>query len=259
MDLTPTLSDPAPWVLIAAAALLGFGAFVKGAVGFALPMIAVTGLSFFLTAQEAIALLLIPSCVANIWQTMRQGWKAASDTFLRWMPVNLTMAVFLALTAQFVPVIPSDAIYGLLGVVVIMAGLTQLLGWQPRWQGEVRNRTFVEICVGVVAGIVGGLASVWGPIVLYYLVACGTAKQEQVRVVGLLSMIGWLVLSGAHVSSGILNSVTLPLSAAMLVPVLVGMWIGLRIQDRLNQQLFERLTLLVLIVAGLNLLRRALV
>jgi uncharacterized membrane protein YfcA len=36
------------------------------------------------------------------------------------------------------------------------------------------------------------------------------------------------------------------------------MWIGGRLQDRIDQNGFRRLTLLVLLIAGLNLLRRAL-
>ena len=44
----------------------------------------------------------------------------------------------------------------------------------------------------------------------------------------------------------------------MLVPALLGNAIGFRLQDRIDQALFRRLTLVVLIVAGLNLVRRGL-
>jgi len=36
------------------------------------------------------------------------------------------------------------------------------------------------------------------------------------------------------------------------------MWVGFRVQDRLDQQVFRRVVLSVLIVAGLNLVRRGL-
>jgi uncharacterized membrane protein YfcA len=44
----------------------------------------------------------------------------------------------------------------------------------------------------------------------------------------------------------------------MIIPVLIGQTLGNRVQDRLDQQKFKRLTLFVLIIAGLNLVRRGL-
>lgn len=67
--------------------------------------------------------------------------------------------------------------------------------------------------------------------------------------------IGWTVLTLAHLKSGVLNATTLPLSALMLVPVLA---LGMGLQDRMDAARFRRITLIVLCVAGLNLLRRGL-
>jgi hypothetical protein len=50
---------------------------------------------------------------------------------------------------------------------------------------------------------------------------------------------------------------TLPFSILMIVPALLGMWVGGRLQDRIDQKTFRRATLFVLLIAGLNLLRRA--
>ena len=44
----------------------------------------------------------------------------------------------------------------------------------------------------------------------------------------------------------------------MVVPAFVGMLIGQRINDRIDQTAFRRATLLVLFLAGLNLVRRGL-
>jgi len=45
---------------------------------------------------------------------------------------------------------------------------------------------------------------------------------------------------------------------AMCLPAAVGMAIGLRYQDRMDQALFRKVALAVLCIAGLNLLRRGL-
>ena len=55
-----------------------------------------------------------------------------------------------------------------------------------------------------------------------------------------------------------LNPVTLPASAWLVLPTMGAMFLGYRVQDRLDQEVFRRVTLAVLVLSGLNLLRRAL-
>ena len=244
--------------IAAAAAVMGLGGFVKGAVGFALPMVALAGLGFFLTAQEAIAIIVLPAAISNVWQMLRQGWAAAVGTFRRFWPIHVVMAVTLAIAAQVVPRIASDTLFAILGITVTIAAALQLLGWRPRAQVDMAFRNWIEAGVGLVAGIIGGITGVWGPIILNWLIALETEKREQVRMLGVNFLIGWWVLVGAHLGSGVLNDRTLPFSAAMLVPVVAGMWLGMKIQDRVDQALFRKLTLIVLCVAGLNLLHKGL-
>ena len=78
-----------------------------------------------------------------------------------------------------------------------------------------------------------------------------------------LSFVG-LLLAGLPISltkplgSGVLNAQTLPLSALMAVPAFVGMRLGFALQDRMDVVQFRRWTLILLVLTGLNLVRRAL-
>lgn len=247
-----------PILLAAIAGVMLLGGFVKGTVGFALPMVALAGLGLFLTAQEAIAIILVPAAMSNFWQTLRQGMPAARETFSRFWPINLTMAAALIVCAQFVPRIPSATLFVLLGIAVSTAAALQLLGWRPRAQRDMPGRAVIEVGVGLLAGIIGGITGVWGPIILYWLIALDTEKTAQVRMLGVNFLIGWWALVGAHLGSGVLGETTFLVSVAMLIPVLIGMFFGMKVQDRVDQVLFQRLTLIVLCVAGLNLLRRGL-
>ena len=85
-------------LLAAISAVMALGGFVKGAVGFAMPMISLAGLGLFLTAQEAIALVAIPAALTNVWQTLREGFSPAIATIRRFWLMNAVMAVLLALT-----------------------------------------------------------------------------------------------------------------------------------------------------------------
>jgi len=64
------------------------------------------------------------------------------------------------------------------------------------------------------------------------------------------------VLVIAHLQSGVLNAATAPFSALMIIPAMIGVWIGNRIQHRIDQVMFRKVTLWVLLIVGLNLIRR---
>jgi uncharacterized membrane protein YfcA len=89
------------------------------------------------------------------------------------------------------------------------------------------------------------------------LTAQDIGKADHIRIQGVIYGLGALVLVVAHLGSGVLDRGTLWFSAALVLPGLAGMALGFRMQDRIDQATFRRLTLVVLLVAGLNLIRRA--
>ena len=90
-----------------------------------------------------------------------------------------------------------------------------------------------------------------------YLTALNTNKIEQMRVQGVIYGLGAVALVVAHIGSGILTLATAQFSALLVLPAALGMWLGVQIQTRIDQTLLRRVTLLVLLVMGLVLLRRA--
>ena len=119
------------------------------------------------------------------------------------------------------------------------------------------RRGLATILFGTLAGVLGGFSAVFGPPTVAYLVSLDTEKQETVRLQGLMFFLGNLILFGAHLRSGVLNADTIPFSVLMLLPAFAGLWLGFKLQDRLDRSQFLRATLFVLLIAGLNLVRRA--
>jgi len=242
--------------LLVAAGFMAVGGFTKGAVGFALPLIAIAGLGSILPAHTALAALILPVFVTNVWQTFRQGIGPAWETFWSFRVLNAALFVTIAVSAQLAAAIPGEALFLLIGVVVSGFAVVQLLGWKP--PKPERGKGLLELAIGVIAGFSGGVSGVWGPPILMYLIALETPKTEQVRAQGVFFLVGSVILTGAHLRSGVLNAETTPLSLALVVPATLGMALGLTFHDRLDQKAFRRLTLAVLCIAGLNLLRRGL-
>ncbi|MFN3641601.1 MAG: sulfite exporter TauE/SafE family protein [Gemmobacter sp.] len=242
-----------PAAVAAAFAVTLFAGFVKGALGFAMPLIMISAFGSFMPAPVALAALILPTLTTNIHQALRQGWRAALASAVEFRRLIGTTVVFIALSAQFVPHIPQPVMLGLLGVPVILFSGVQLMGRSLAL--PIKHRLGAEYGLGVVAGVYGGISGVWGPPVLIFLLSIGVGKVETVRVQGVVFLIGAVVLMSAHLQSGVLNASTVPFSAALIVPAALGMWAGFRLQDRLDAARFRRWTLALLLLTGLNLLR----
>jgi uncharacterized protein len=247
--------DLPPHVLAGVIAVTLVASFVKGAVGFGMPMLMISGLASLLPAHEALAALILPTVVTNLFQAFRQGVGPALQSLKDWWRLIATVCLFIALSSQLVLEIPPAVMLGTLGVPLVAFTLSQLAGWELRFPAH--NRARAEVVAGAIGGFYGGLSGVWGPPTIALLLSFGVEKRQSVRVQGVVYLIGSAMLFFGHLSSGVLNARTLPLTAALVLPALCGLWLGFRLHDRLDPARFRRWTLIVLTLAGLNLIRRA--
>ncbi|PRX35441.1 hypothetical protein SAMN05216257_10280 [Meinhardsimonia xiamenensis] len=252
--MTGFLAELSPGVLAFTLAATVAAGFVKGAVGFAMPMIMISALGSVLRPDLALAALILPTLLSNLWQALRGGLRPALASAWKFREFVAIVLVFILVSAQLVRVLPQQVMYLLLGLMVTAFALAQLMGWRPVIRPEHRRRA--EIVLGTIAGFVGGISGVWGPPTVLYLNAIEAPKLEHIRVQGVVYALGSVALLGGHLNSGVLNATTLPASAALCLPALLGMALGFRLSDRLDQERFRRATLVVLTLAGLNLLRR---
>ncbi len=253
IDLVPFLA-PAGFALAFGVALIA--GTIKGLVGFAMPMIMVSGLSSIMAPDLALAGLILPTLATNGFQAMRQGPRAALESMKRFRAFLLIGALFLLLSAQLVRVLPPQVMLLIIGAPISLFALSQLMGKQLVLHHPSQR---MELGIGAFAGFIGGFSGIWGPPTVAYLTALGTEKTEQMRIQGVIYGLGAVVLLFAHIGSGVMRAETLPFSFLMIPPALLGMWIGGRLQDKIDQKGFRRATLFVLLIAGLNLLRRALI
>ena len=243
-------------ILAACLAVTLVAGVIKGAVGFAMPLVMVSGIGMLLDPQTTVAAIILPIVATNLVQTFRTGIgpavEAAREHWLYLLLVSLAILAF----GQLLPRIDTRTFSLILGIPVTILSLVQLAGWHPNIPAG-RERA-AEVVAGLLSGALGGLAGTWGPTTVLYLLALKVPKRKSVIVQGVIYGTGSIALLAAHLISGVLNPGTAPLSALLLVPGLIGIWFGLRIQDRLDPVRFRRWTLIVLAVAGLNLVRKGL-
>lgn len=252
MDVLTDLFSPG--ILVFAFAIGVFGGFIKGAVGFALPLVLVSGLTTIMDPLLAIAGLVVPTVATNLVQAMRAGpadaWSAVRDF---WKFILAACGMVLVVT-QILPKVSPAAMYLVIGVPVLALSLIQLAG--VRFQVSPERRPVTDVAVGLVAGTIGGVAGAPGPPTVLYLLALNVERARQLTIQGVVYGLAAVSLLLGHLNSGVLNRETLPFSVALLVPVGIGMALGLRLGDRLDAVRLRRLTLVMLVIVGANLIRR---
>jgi len=229
---------------------------VKGGVGFGMPMIMMSGISTFYDPKVALAALILPALLSNGLQTFRRGAGQAVKVVWNFRVYISVVLVLMVVAAQFTPRISQSLFLLIVGIPVVLLSLIQIFGWRPVI--DPAKRIFVELPVGIIAGITGGLAGMWGPPTTLFLTAIKTPKGDQLQIQGVIYGIGSIFLFLAHLRSGILTTQTFLLSVLVCIPAFTGLIIGFWLHDRMDQDRFRTATLVVLLVAGLNLIRRGL-
>lgn len=228
------------------------GGFVSGMTGFGTGL---TALAFWLHVigpTLAAPLVIVCSVITQV-QTLPHIWRG-----LDWRRLTPFIAGGLAgipVGTQLLTHIDPAAFKAAIGVVLV-AYSTGMLLLRPRlgtaWGGRIADGF-----VGVVSGVLGGLAGLSGALPTIWAAVRGWSKSERR---GMFQAFNLTVLSAALIAYAIAGLLTaeigwLVLSAAP--GTLIGAWSGFLAYRRLNDQSFHAVVLCLLLAAGLMLIARS--
>ncbi len=243
-----------PWMFIAAGCFLVAGVS-KGTLGVGLPIAAVGLMTMFIDARLAVALMVFPIMLTNIWQIHRSG-NAAAIARRYWL-FALVLPVCLLITTGYTTRVSADILVALVGLVIVLFAVINLLLRVPPIPDRLDRPA--QVIGGFLAGVIGGFTAIWSPPVAAYLIARGVEKDEFVGGTGFLFFIGSLPLCYGFWQNGMLSGPVATVSAAMIVPTLVGFSIGEVIRRRIDSGRFKTIVLVFFLLIGLNLIRRGMV
>jgi uncharacterized membrane protein YfcA len=160
------------------------------------------------------------------------------------------------IVAAFVMRLLDDALFKpVIGWIILGLTVLQIIRMQrPDWFGNVpHSRTFAWTA-GLLVGAATMMANAAGPIFALYSLAIALPKLE---IVGTSAWF-FLLINAFKVpfsfGLGLIHGQTLLLNAAMIPPILVGVFTGRRLVQRLPQRAFEMLMLVFAAVASLRLI-----
>lgn len=239
--------------LLAIAGGLAAGGLVKGVTGMGLPLVAVPIMTLFVPVPVAVSIMSIPIIVANLWQGWQGGmWRQVVRRTWPLLAVQpFGMAAGVALLAWADPRI----VIGVLGVLTLL--FVAMAHYQPDVVISPRQERWVAPTLGLCSGFSGGVSSLFGTPIAIYLFLLGLKKDEFVAAIGVTYAYGGIVLIITLWAFGVLGIQLTAWSLVATPAVFAGMWLGQQLRRRLNADTFRIVVLAVLFIAGLNMLRRA--
>ena len=240
--------------ILGASAVVLAAAFLKGIVGFGFPTTSTTLLALFVDVRTAVALVIVPNIVMDGYQMLRRGQLGA--TARRLAPVLVAGALGIVLGTKLLVMLPAwtaTLVLGLFTLAFVALNATSFSPrLDPRWERPLGP------LAGLVSGIVGGLTNTPGTALVIFFYALGFPKGEFVRSIALSFVALKLVQLAAVSHYGLMSWSLFGLSLALTAVALIGFYVGLQVQDRLDQRRFNRAVLVFLAATGLWLVMRSL-
>ena len=228
--------------------------FVKGAVGFGFPTVSTPVLALFMDVKTAVAITIFPNLVMDGIQSVRRPGLLLT---LRRHAVLYACGIIGTFVGTYLlKTISGRLALLILGVFVLAFVAINVsrfaLRIDPRWERVLSPP------IGFFAGILGGITNVPGtPLVLYFY-ALGMDKAEFVRSISFSFLVYKATQLVAVTQAGLMTTGLFALSVGATALGLGAFWLGLRVQDRVAQETFNRAVLGFLAAVGVWLVLRAL-
>lgn len=234
-------------VVIAGAAL------VKGAIGFGFPLVGIPLLSAIIGPRAAVPVIAVPTLLSNFMMVSRGSGSRASAHLLLVLGglavgTFAGAAVIKALDPRWLSVL-----VGVVALAYVIATALRLTALVP----EAAGRRAAPV-VGLAAGLLGGATGIFAPLLASYLHLLNMAKRDFVFWITIMFFVSNIVQIASYAHLGLYGGQVLSLALLGCIPMAIGTWSGMMIQDRMDPEVFGRIVLGIVFIASLNLLLRGL-
>ena len=137
-----------------------------------------------------------------------------------------------------------------IGTAMVTFSLDQLIGFRV----AIGPSRLGQIIAGIIAGVLGGLSSIWSPPIAMYLFARGVSKEIFISTTGFLFLAGSVPLALGYFLSGVLTVSIIFNSLIGLFVVVVGFKTGEHLRQKVSQELFKKIILWSFLIMGIRLL-----
>ncbi|MEE9266008.1 MAG: sulfite exporter TauE/SafE family protein [Gammaproteobacteria bacterium] len=242
--------------LITVAAIAGtflLAGTVKGVIGLGLPTVSLGLLTAAFDLTTAMALLLVPSFVTNLWQAMVGG--NGRELLLRIWPFLLTATATVWLGATALTRLDLSLLSALLGGLLVAYSVLNLVG--VRLEIEAQREVWVGPLFGTANGILTGMTGSFVVPGVMFLQGIGLSRDMLVQAMGMLFTASTVALALALQSNSLLTTQLSLVSGIAVIPAAVGMVAGQCIRRGLSESRFRRIFFIAIFVLGVYIIAKS--
>lgn len=221
---------------------------IKGFLGIGMPTAAMGFLTLVFDPIEAIALLIIPIVITNFLQFKNSKYRY--ETMINYWVLAMSLVISALLTSLFITKISTSFLTLSIGIAMLMMSLNELFGFSVRISGSAK----IQFIVGALSGFLGGMSSIFSPLVTMFLIAKGVDKERFISATGFLFLLGGLFLLFGLVINKVLEYYLILKSAYGLIFILCGFKIGEFLRKKVNSIFFQKAILIMFGMMGVRLI-----
>lgn len=237
-------------------AIVGMGlviaGVIKGATGLGYASCALPFLVYAVGLKTAIAFVLVPAMATNVAVALGNGHFAT--TCRTFAPLYLAMLPGIALGMWMLVQVDTHTAVRVLGLSIVAYAIFSLS--RPELILPAQLSQTLQVPVGLTNGFLTGLTgSQVMPMVPYFL-ALDLPPARIVQAINLGVLMASAALAAGLATSGIADRSVLAASVIAILPALIGVELGRRLQTRIPAAVLKKAILFVLALAGLGLILR---
>lgn len=224
---------------------LCLGGFTKGVISWGFPVISLPILTIVLPPTSALFLLFFPIIFANIREI---NFKNMSN-YNKLIPFSIGIFSGILIGSYIFHNTKSEIISIAIGITIIIFAFINFKGFKIN-EILVSNKLF-GLLYGLFSGVIGGMTTVLGPLMIIYLVSLNFSKERFSQNV---SFLVFATLIPLYIMFFIYQKVVINdflVTSLALIPAMFMQYIGLKIRDKIPQETFKNLTLIFLTFVGL--------
>jgi uncharacterized protein len=231
-------------VLALSSAAIFLAAVVRGFSGFGFSLLSITAIALILPVKQIVPSIFLLEIAASI-NLIPGIWREIHWRSLTWLMVGYVIGLPAgAYVLIYAPEAPTQIV---LGIFVIGTAILMLRGFRlERTPGTAATTT-----TGVASGVLNGAFGIGGPpVVLFYFSTPGAAAIGRASII-IFFLFTDLLGVGYFATQGIVTMQSFVQAALWLPTLLVGVWIGAHGFRRMNEQVFRRWVLVILMALAL--------
>ena len=230
--------------LIIFSIIIFLSSLVHGSIGFGFPMIATPLLAMVTDMKTAIVYIAIPTLLINLISIFSEG--NFLQAVKRFYPLALMGMIGSAIGTQILIYSSTDFFKLLLALSIFLYLFIQKFKIHMHW--IEKKKRLSTVVFGLVAGFIGGLTNVMASILIIYSLESKHTKKEIIQSTNLCFLFGKIIQIVLFSLHGSFTQEILIGSFSSLIVVIIAMFAGLMIKNKIAQDIYRKVIKVVLFV-----------